>query len=112
MKMNNTAQPTRQRRRINGTDGPWDKFWIGFLVNILLPFVVFAFTWEWMSGYDYDRIFHLMFEPVIKNYLILLMMPDLIVFFAGYKLDIFRFCGGAMLGFTPYMLLLIYLFCQ
>ena len=110
--MNSAGTPQRERVRINGTDGPWDKLWIGFLVSFLLPFVVFAFTWESLSGYDYDRVFYLMFEPVFKNYLILLMMPDLLVFFTGYKLDIFRFCGGAVLGFTPYMLLLIYLFCQ
>ena len=112
MKINNVLKSKGERVRVNGTDGPWDKLWIGFAVSSLIPFVVFAFTWEALSGYDFDRVFYLMFEPVFKNYLILLMMPDLIVFFVGYKLDIFRFCGGAVLGFTPYMLLLIYLFCQ
>lgn len=105
-------KPREERVRVNGTDGPFDKFWIGFLASFLLPLVTFAFTWEWMSGYDYADALNLLFTPVFKNYLILLMMPDLLVFFTGYKLDIFRFCGGAVLGFTPYMLLLIYLFCQ
>ena len=96
---------------INGTGGRWDKFWIGLAVAFLVPLVTFAFTWEAMSDMEFKDVFEIMFQPLFRNYLILMMMPDLLVFFTGYKLDIFRFCRGAVMGFLPYMLLLIYLFC-
>ncbi|MBO4369784.1 MAG: hypothetical protein J5808_00290 [Paludibacteraceae bacterium] len=96
---------------INGTGGRWDKFWIGMLIAFIVPLITFVFTWEGMSHMEYRDAYYMLFDPVFKNYLIMLMMPDSMVFFVGYKMDIFRFCRGAVIGFLPYMLLLIYLFC-
>ena len=96
---------------INGTGGLWDKFWVGLAVAFLVPLVTFAFTWESMSKMAFSDVWTVMFHPIFRQYLIWMLVPDLLVFFAGYKLDVFRFCRGAVIGVLPYLMLLIYLFC-
>lgn len=88
----------------------FDTFILGFSVCLLLPFVLFAFTWEKLSGMPFSEIGVWIHQPVFLNYVIFCQMPSSLVLFWGYKTERWRVCKGGILGIVPYLMLLIYLF--
>lgn len=88
----------------------YDSFWLGLGLCLIIPFVIFAFTWEKLSGMPFADIKHWLDQPVFLNYLIFLQLPSLIVLFWGYKTERWAVCRGGILGVTPYLMLLFYLF--
>lgn len=87
-----------------------NRFWIGFLPCLLLPLFMFVATWTAVSKAPLSEVYLWMQAPVFMQYLLFCMLPDLILLFWGYKSDSFQFCRGGVLGLTPYLCLLFYLF--
>lgn len=88
----------------------FDTFILGFGVCFILPFVIFAFTWEAVSKSDFSEVAIWLHQPVFLNYVIMCQLPSSLVLFWGYKTERWKVCKGGILGIVPYLMLLIYLF--
>lgn len=87
-----------------------NKFWIGLLLCLLLPLLVFVCTWTPVSKAPLSEVYLWLRAPVFMQYLLFCMLPDLVLLFLGYKSDCFTFCRGGVLGLAPYLCTLFYLF--
>ncbi len=94
------------------TPKKFDNFFLGFGLCLVIPFVLFAFTWESLSGMAFQDVGHWINQPVFLNYVIFCQMPSSLVLFWGYKTERWKLCKGGVLGITPYLMLLFYLFCE
>lgn len=88
----------------------YDKFYIGLSLCLIIPFVLFAFTWESLSGMPFKDIDFWFNQPVFLNYVIFCQLPSLLVLFWAYKTERWKVCKGGVLGMAPYLVLLFYLF--
>jgi len=88
----------------------FNKFWIGLLSCLLFPALLFVCTWPKLSGMPLSDISHWIHFQVFLNFLIFCTLPDLLIMFLGYKTDSWNLCRGSVLGITPYLMLLFYLF--
>ncbi|MBQ2025075.1 MAG: hypothetical protein II215_01215 [Paludibacteraceae bacterium] len=87
-----------------------NKSWIGLLLCLLLPLLVFVCTWTPVSNAPLAEVHLWLRAPVFMQYLLFCMLPDLVLLFLGYKSDCFTFCRGGVLGLAPYLCTLFYLF--
>lgn len=92
------------------TPKKFDNFFLGLGLCLIVPFVVFAFTWEALSGMSFDNVLNWIHMPVFLHYLIFCQLPSLLILFWAYKTDRWKVCKGGILGMTPYLMLLFYLF--
>lgn len=88
----------------------YDSFLLGFLVCLLAPVVIFLLSWQALSGSDYASVTLWLRQPVFMQYLIFSSLPDMFMLFWAYHTDRWNVCRGAVLGLTPYLMLLFYLF--
>ena len=87
-----------------------DKFWVGLVSCFFLPLILFLSTWTGLSGSTIAEVGSWFRQPVFMQYLLFCMLPDLIMIFFGYKSDSFNYCRGGVLGVTPYLCMLFYLY--
>ena len=87
-----------------------NKIWIGLLICFVLPLLTFLATWTAVSHTPISEVYTWLHAPVFMQYLLFCMLPDLVFLFWAYKTDSFSFCRGGVLGLTPYLCMLFYLF--
>lgn len=87
-----------------------NKFWIGLVSCFFAPLLLFLATWTALSGSEISEVGHWLRQPVFMQYLLFCMLPDLVMIFIGYKSDSYNYCRGGVLGVTPYLCMLFYLF--
>ncbi|NCC98360.1 MAG: hypothetical protein EOL95_01480 [Bacteroidia bacterium] len=87
-----------------------DNFYLGLVSCLLLPFLFFVVTWNIISGSPLSEVSIWLRQPVFLQYLIFCSLPDLLILFWGYHTDRWNICRGGILGLTPYLMMLFYLF--
>ena len=96
-------------------DSPFDKYWIGLLVGLLLP-ALFAYAYLVRFG-----LWEPMFNSIVANYigpqlyntlgkvLLVSVFPNLGFVFAVYKMDWWKTAKGLMVAAMPYFIASIFL---
>lgn len=91
----------------------FDGVLLSFLVCFLLPLIILLSSLAIIAKQDF--LLYLTnwntspYNLFFSQYLMLCMVPDMALLFWAYKTERWQFCRGAVVGFTPYLCMLIYL---
>lgn len=88
----------------------FDSFLLGLLFCLLMPVVIFFLSWQALTDSPYSEVVHWLKQPVFLQYVIFASLPGMLLLFWAYHSERWQVCRGGVLGITPYLMLLFYLF--
>jgi hypothetical protein len=91
---------------------PYDKFILGIVPGILIPLLIFLYLAKLHYPYSNSLllIVHKMYcNQMLGNILIMSAIPNMFLVFVFYKLEMFLFASGIVLGAMPFLILSLFL---
>ncbi len=87
----------------------YNNFFWGFIPALLLPIIIFLFTWGHLYTGDlsfWASLKEFFGTHLMQQYILFCSLPDLIILFVAYKMERWKACSGAFLGLFPFLCLL------
>lgn len=84
--------------------GRFDRYWIGILVGLILPALVFFLYIDLMNLWYPLQTLQFHAGGVLSKLLMVCVFPDLALIFVFYTTDTWRLAKGVLVGAMPYIL--------
>jgi len=88
----------------------FDSFLLGLSFCLLMPLLIFVVSWQTLTHSGYAEVVHWLRQPVFLQYVIFASLPGMLLLFWAYHTERWQVCRGGVLGLTPYLMMLFYLF--